>query len=305
MRVLVAVNDRAGGIDAGLYEFVRIIGAKASEVVLRFSAGRGLDELVQDASEFDRVVAAGGDGTVSGIAYATRESGVPVLAYPAGTANLLGSNLGMPTEPPALARILLEGQAVGFDLGELEQQAPDGSRARTGFAVMAGAGYDASIMRRAEPLKSAIGAAAYLVAAISDLTPRVSQFELVLDGRRVAADGIAVLLANFARIQFDLPVTPGTDPRDGKFEVAVIRTKNIVGLLPAVAAAMLDRIGDYPERSPSLDIYTASEVEVVADPPLRVQIDGDVLETPTPFTARVLPRAASLLVPRESEYARP
>lgn len=303
MRVLVAINDRAGGTDAGLQEFVRVVGSEVDEVVLRSLGGRRLAELVADASEFDCVVAAGGDGTVSAIAYALRHTGVPMLAYPAGTANLLASNIGMPIEPPALARVLFEGTPVSFDLGELEQRSDDGSTTYTGFAVMAGAGYDASIMKRAEPLKQAIGAAAYLVAAVSNLTPRVSQFELTIDGERISTDGIAVLVGNFGRIQFDLDVAPGTDPCDGLFDIAVVRTKNVVGLLPAVAAAMLDRIGEHPHRSPSLDLYSAREISVIADPALRVQTDGDVLDARTPFTARVLPGATTFLVPPGSEFA--
>jgi diacylglycerol kinase family enzyme len=119
----------------------------------------------------------------------------------------------------------------------------------------------------------------------------------------VSTDGIAVLVANFARIQFDLPVTPGTDPCDGVFEVAVVRSKNVVGLLPAVAAAVLDRSGEHPDRSPSIDVYTARSVEVSAYPPLRMQSDGEVLDALTPFAARVLPKAALMLVPSDSPYA--
>jgi diacylglycerol kinase family enzyme len=304
VRVLVVINDRAGGGDAGLYEFVRYVGREGHEVVLRFtSEDLRVARLTADASQFDRVVAAGGDGTVSEVCYATRMSGVPVLAYPAGTANLLASNLGLPIEPPALSAVLLSGAHVGFDLGELERPGKEGSTVCSGFVVIAGAGYDAAIMQSAEPLKPALGAAAYLIAAVTNLAPQAARFTLTLDGETVETDGIAVLLANFGRIQFDLPVTPGTDPRDGKFEVAVVRTRNVVGLLPAVAAAMLDRTGDHPDRSPSIDVYSASEVTVHADPPLRMQSDGDVLDAATPFSARVLPRAATLLVPPGSPFA--
>ena len=304
MRVLVAVNDRAGGVDAGLYEFIRYLGREGHEVVIRFtSPGRRAEDLVKDAEEFDRVVAAGGDGTVSAICYATHSSKVPVLVYPAGTANLLAANLGMPLDAPALSDVLLEGSVVGFDLGELERERADGSIVRTGFAVMAGAGYDAAIMEGAQSLKPALGSVAYLVSAVSNLMPTAASFTLTLDDITIQTDGIAVLLANFARIQFDLPVTPGTDPQDGRFEVAVVRTKNVVGLIPVVAAAMLDLVGDYPHRSPSLDLYSASTVHVIADPHLRMQADGDALETFTPFTARVLPKAAPLLVPQSSPYA--
>ncbi len=306
MRVLIAVNDRAGGGGSGLYEFIRYIGLAGAEVVLRYAdENRRAEDLVADATDFDRVVAAGGDGTVSSICYAIRNTGVPVLVYPAGTANLLAQNLAMPLDAPALSDVLLNGVPIGFDLGELDRRDGNNEHARSGFTLMAGAGYDATIMQAADPLKPTLGAAAYLVAAVSNLNPTAARFELVLDGEHVSTDGIAVLLINFGRIQFDLPVTPNSDPRDGLFEIAVVRSKNPMGLIPAVAAAMLDKVGDFPDRTQSMDLYSASEVEVSAYPQLRMQSDGDAIDGLTPFAARVLPSAATLLVPAGSPFIDP
>lgn len=305
MRVLAIVNDRAGGGETALYDFLRFLGLGGNEVVLRFvSNDRPLESLLTDAREFDRIVAVGGDGTVSSVCYATRGSKVPVLAYPAGTANLLALNLGMPTDPPALSDVLLNGVPVAVDLGELEHHGPNGSDERTGFAIIAGAGYDATIMQSAEPLKPALGPAAYLVAAVGNLAPTSARFELNIDGRKISTDGIAILIVNFGRLQFDLPVTPNTDPRDGIFEVAVVRTRNALGLIPAVAAAMLDRVREHPDRSPGIDLYSGSRIEVSAYPQLRMQSDGDAIDALTPFAAQVLPGAATLMVPADSPLAR-
>lgn len=305
VRVLVVINTRSGGLDMGLYEFIDALGASGAEVTLRFATGAEcLEDLVADAKAFDRVVAAGGDGTVSTICYETRDSGVPILAYPAGTANLISLNLGLPLDAPGLARLTLEGTSARFDLGQLEHTDEEGAPAATGFALMAGAGFDAAIMENAQPLKSAFGAAAYLLSAVTNLNPTVSEFELVLDGEHVHTDGIAVLLVNFGRIQFDLDVTPSWDPQDGRFEVVVLRTRSVAGLIPVVFAAVMDKMLEAPERTPSVDVYSAAEVQVSAYPPLRMQTDGDALDLLTPFAARVLPGAATLIVPEESAYRR-
>ncbi len=300
MRVLVVVNTRSGGGDSGLYFFVRALGANGAEVTLRFCDGaRSLESFVIDAASFDCVVAAGGDGTASALCYVLRNTDIPILVYPAGTANLLALNLNMPTEPRALADVALLGQQVRFDLGELEQRAtPDGPLTKTGFAIMAGAGYDASIMEAAQPFKASIGAFAYLMAAVQNLAPTASQFELELDGERITTDGIAVLLVNFGRIQFDLPVANGADPRDGLFQVAVVRTRYVAGLLPAIVAGFSGA-----QTMPGIDVYTASRVSVSADPRLRVQYDGEVIEGFTPFEASILPSATNLILPSDSPYA--
>ncbi len=304
MRVLTIVNTRAGGSDAGLYDFVRAVGQYGAEVVLRFTTPETtIEEMCLDCRDFDLVVAAGGDGTVSATSYALRDTGVPVMAYPAGTANLLALNLKMPQDAQGLARVAMEGTPVRFDLGEIERPGPDGTILRSGFAVMAGAGYDAQIMESAQPMKASMGAAAYLLAAVSNIAPTAAEFELVIDGEHISTDGIAVLVVNFAKIQFDLSVTHGSVPTDGRFEVAVVRTRNVAGLVPAVVAAMLDVAGEHPDRSPSLDVYSGRHIEVSAYPPLRMQYDGEVMDSLTPFAVSVLPKAATLMVPTNSVYA--
>lgn len=304
MRVLVIVNDRAGAGDAGLYQFVRLLGLANCEIVLRYIPEQGdVAELAADADAFDRIVVAGGDGTVSAVCYATRTAAVPLLPFPAGTANLLAYNLGLPLDPPALAEILLEGVAVAFDLGELTMTAENGAPTVSGFIMMAGAGYDATIMEGAVALKPTLGPAAYLVSAMSNLMPEPSTFNLVIDGREIRSQGIAVLLVNFSRLQFDLPITPDSDPRDGLFEVTVLRTKTAMGLLPALTAAMLDRSGEYLDRTNGLELYRGAHIEVAAEPAMRAQSDGDAHTAMTPFSARVLPSAARLLVAPGSYYA--
>lgn len=292
MRVLVIDNPRSGQGDAGLYAFARELVAQGAEVVIRPMHPGGPDGLLDDANAFDRVVAAGGDGTASSIAFALRDTGLPLLAYPAGTANLLPLNLGLPTDPASLARITLAGTTQRTDLGEF---APDGAPP-VGFAVMAGAGFDADVMAGAAELKATYGIGAYVVSVVRNLAPTVADFRIWLDGELLATDGIAVICVNFAKLQFDLPVTHGSDATDGLFEVAVIRTRSVAGLIPTAWQALLDRLGEMRERS-GLEIRQAREIRVESHPPLPLQFDGEVANASTPFTARVLPGAASFIVP--------
>lgn len=305
MNILVVTNLRSGFGDSGLYDYVRELGTHRGEVTMRFwNEGADLSHLLRDARDYARVVAAGGDGTVSAVAYALRDSGIPLLPYPAGTANLVARNLGIPVDPTQLALATIAGRTVTIDLGELTLPASGGRAARTyGFSIAAGAGFDARIMETAQPLKATLGEGAYIIGAIQNLAPTVSKFTLTLDGRTVETEGIAVLLMNLARIQFDLAVTHGADAQDGLFEVVVVKSTSAAGLLPTVWAALLDRLRAHPER-PGLEVHTASVVHVAASPRLPLEYDGEVLDATTPFSARVLPRAASLIVSEESPLPR-
>lgn len=313
MRVLAVNNLRSGQGESHRYEFLAELARRGVELTVRpVNDGHTLAEAMSDARRFDRVVTIGGDGTASAAAYALRGTRVPLLIYPAGTANALALNLGVQPDPLRCADMLLNGDVAELDLGEIaflkEHRTPSGSerRARSrprpsvsmGFTTIAGAGLDATVVERGAELKPQFGAGAYLLAALQNMEPKTARIVLDMDGKRVETEGSGILLVNFGRIQFDLTVTHDSDAQDGMVEVVVIKAKHLAELIPAVIASYLDRIVTYPSRSQVIDTYRARRLTVRSDPPLPIQCDGEVLPGTTPLRCRVLHRAATLIVPR-------
>lgn len=295
MKLLVINNINSGYGEGAVYDFIRSFVHDGDEVCLRSTDGStDVTTMLDDASDFDAVIASGGDGTVAAVSYVLANSGIPILPFPAGTANLLALNLQSPNEPHALAKMVRADLKLDFDLGEVEV---DGKS--FGFVIMAGAGYDAAIMRDAKPHKRVWGPMAYFSAAIANATPQVSEFHMVLDGKPVESEGLGILLVNFAKIQFDLAVTHENLPRDGELGVVVLKGKSAFDLIPALISTVLDRDGMHPDRTDSLEIYTAREMSVIADPPMEVQFDGETTGLTTPFKARVLPGAVRYYVSEE------
>ncbi|MFC7283368.1 diacylglycerol/lipid kinase family protein [Gordonibacter pamelaeae] len=293
---LLVINNLASGFGEGsVYDFIRSFARDGDEVCVRSTDGTtDVRDLLGDAEAFDAVVASGGDGTVATVSYRLANTGVPILPFPAGTANLLAANLASPMEPHALAKLVREERTLDFDLGEIEV---DGHR--FGFGIMAGAGYDAAIMHGAAPAKRLLGPMAYFSAALANPLPQTSRFKLDLDGEHVESEGLGILLVNFSKIQFDITVTHDNEPRDGVFDVVVLKAQNAFELIPALLAGLLDRGGDFPNRTGSLEIHRAREVRVEADPPMEVQYDGEATNLTTPFTAHIMRRAARFFVSEE------
>ena len=295
VKLLIINNLAAGFGDGAVYDFIRAFIKDGDEVTMRASDGTtDIRSQLLDVEDYDLVVAAGGDGTVAAVCYELRGTGIPVLPYPCGTANLLSLNIASPNEPHALAKLAREGHRLSFDLGQIEINGNT-----YGFGIMAGAGYDAVIMKGAKPHKQLLGPLAYFKAAVSNITPQHSHFTLTLDGQTVESDGVGILLVNFSKLQFDLSVTHKNQPRDGILDVVVLKAENAVELLPAVGAILLDRDGGYPKRPEALELFRAKEVTVQADPPLQLQFDGEVTGESTPFTARILPGAIDIAVSDE------
>ncbi|MFR5000082.1 MAG: diacylglycerol/lipid kinase family protein [Slackia sp.] len=289
---MLIINNLASGYREGsVYDFMRSFVEDGDEVCLRSSDGTtSIEHLLDDAEQFDAVVASGGDGTIATVAYRLRDTGVAVLPYPAGTANLLSLNLLEPNEPHALAKLARAGKTLDFDMGEIEH---DGKT--FGFMIMAGAGYDATIMESAAPNKRLLGPVAYFLAAGSNISPQHSRIRLDIDGKKVETQGLGVLLVNFSEIQFGISVTHCNQPRDGKLGVVVLKAKTPSSFFRRFSTTSTATAR--PRRA--LEIYEDA-IEVSANPAFEIQYDGEPTGNTTPFVARVLPRSARLIVSDEA-----
>lgn len=109
----------------------------------------------------DRVVAAGGDGTLNEVLNGLAPSSLPLAFLPLGTTNVFTYEAGLPRNLEAACRVALEGVPRPVCLG-----VADGER----FLLMASAGFDAATVHRVNlKLKRRTGKLAYAVSAVTTL----------------------------------------------------------------------------------------------------------------------------------------
>jgi diacylglycerol kinase (ATP) len=189
------------------------------------------------------VVAAGGDGTVRGVALAlAKRPGprVPLAIIPLGTANNLARTLSLTDTTETLIRGLTAPQRRPFDLGCV--RAPWGS---SWFLEAFGFGLFAYGMTHYAPAqgKSLFRA---LRATVRALTRYEAQsWQLELDGRDISGRYLMAELMNTAAMGLRLPLAPGADPSDGLFEVVLVAEDDTVGLtdyLTHLAAGTLPQL---------------------------------------------------------------
>lgn len=295
MRLLIINNLASGFGESQVYDMARAFSDDGDEVCIRtINHVTPISDLLHDATSFDAVVASGGDGTVTSVCHKLANTGIPILPFPAGTANLIANNLNSPVETQALAKMVRDCRQLDFDLGEITVDDKT-----FGFGMIAGAGYDAQIMAGAAGNKQTLGELAYFQAAFANALPQTAHFDLMLDGEHVESDGLCLLLVNFAKLQFDFCVTKENRPRDGKFDVIILKARTAFGLIPAILSGLLNPQGGY-EGLDTVEMYRAREVSVKTDPPLPLEFDGEVPGLTTPFTARILPSAVRFIVTEEA-----
>ena len=292
MRVAVVFNPATGGGDTSgrKRDTQQALEAAGPDVLWLETTpedpGQGLTAKAV-AEGVDLVMAQGGDGTVMACVTGLAGTEVPLAVLPGGTGNLLATNFDVPADLEGAVEVALHGDRVRLDVAAMDDDR---------FVVMGGIGFDAAMLRDANPkLKEHLGAVAYVLSGFRHLRRRVTRFRLRLDDRPpVERTGQGVLIGNLGRLQGGLPVMPDARPDDGLLDVAVLQTRTVLDWLALAVRVLLRR----RSKDPQLELFTARRVEISCDRPQPVERDGDPLDTPRDhLVIEVVPAALTLCVP--------
>jgi diacylglycerol kinase (ATP) len=244
-----------------------------------------LDDLGEPLpEEIERVVVAGGDGSIGVAARAANRAGVPLAVLPTGTANDFANALGLPTE---LATACL----LAVDPGARPHHREVGLVGDHPFVNAAAAGLSAVASRLAKPHKARLGAFAYALGAVrAGLTAPHTPCTVRCDGVPVFdGDAWQVVVAVSGAFGGGSNIG-GTRTDDNRLDVAVV---------PAGSRRKLVRIGYHMRRGmltqqEDVPHHRGKVVEVDLPPGTEFNVDGELLRLdPARFT--LLPGGVDVL----------
>ena len=230
----------------------------------------------------------GGDGTVQRSIDAMGGSETPLAILPAGTANLLATNLGIPQDIEQAVLIGLRGERRKLDVGRF-----NGER----FAVMAGAGFDAAMIRQADgTLKDRFGRTAYVWTGSQNLRAKPFKAKIEVDGAPwYAGAASCILFGNVGRLFGGVEVFHDARPDDGRLELGVVNADGVTDWMRAIARTAVGQ----SERSPLVQATTAKRIKVKLNRKVIYEIDGGDREKVRSFTVKVQPAAITFCLPKE------
>ncbi len=245
--------------------------------------------LVEDHG-VDRVLVWGGDGTIRRAINTIVGDGLDasIGILPAGTANLLAHNLDIPIDLREAVDIALHGEPRAIDVGKMNG---------TYFAVMAGAGFDALMIRDADEnaLKERFGKVGYVVAAVRnrDVSPALAKIEV--DGQPwYHGDAGCVIVANVGTILGGLKAFPDASPTDGRLDIGVVSARSTSDWMRVLASATVQRA----HRSPLTKMTTAKKITIEFDRSLPWEVDGGDRPREKKYKIRCVPQAVRICQPR-------
>jgi diacylglycerol kinase (ATP) len=240
----------------------------------------------------DLVLVWGGDGMVQRCIDALDGAQAALAVVPAGTANLFATNLGIPQDIEQAVRIGLHGPRRRLDVGRM-----NGER----FAVMAGAGFDAQMIREADAgLKDRIGRVAYVWTGVNQLGRKPFEAKIKVDGSTwFEGKASSVILGNVGQLFGGVEAFEDAQPDDGLLELGVVTADSTLDWARTIARTAVGS----SDASPFVQVTKARAAEVKFDRKVLYELDGGERKKVKKLEIEVEPSAIDVCVPAGEEAA--
>ena len=163
------------------------------------------------------------------------------------------------------------------------------------FAVMAGTGFDALMIRDTDTkAKHRLGKLSYVRAGVKNLGASGAKAKVDVDGERwFEGRATCVLVGNVGRILGGISLFPDARLDDGLLDVGVLTARTRRDWLRVGLRAVLHRV----DSSPLVEMTQASAIEIRLDEAMPWQLDGSAQEPAKSFDVVLRPARLPMLVP--------
>lgn len=219
----------------------------------------------------ERVIAAGGDGTVREVAKALKESKTALGIIPAGTGNDFSKTFGIPADIAEATLIAATGKIINVDIS---------NSGNSTFINIASVGFDAQVAETTERFKSKYsGMKAYLAGMISSLkNMKYVTLDVSIDNGPFERMNLLILaMANGQYYGGGFHCMPISDPTDGYLDIMFVDTISRFRLLTLLPKYIKGK--HFKEKCIKLNKCKSITLRAV-EGDLLLNLDGEILRTP-------------------------
>lgn len=306
-RALVIVNPQSAGgrtakrwptVEALLRERLGPLDVEATR------AARDAERIAREAARagVERILIAGGDGTLSEVATGLLRNGLAEYAelglLPLGTGGDFARGLGIPTDLEAAIACIAEGAPRKVDAGRVTYQGADGPRTSY-FVNVASIGISGLVNERVRDSSRALGGTvAFALGAVRAIFEYESRHVVIRVDGEVVHDAPLVLAAGANAPFFGggMHVAPGAEVDDGLLDLVAVGVLSKPRLVALLARGYKGEHVDHPVVTQHRGRVIEAEA---AEGDVPVELDGEPLGT-LPARFEVLPKALTFLAPTKT-----
>lgn len=285
--MLLVVNPVSGGIDKS--GFINATSSFALKEKLNFILYEttGHNDISKIKSLFkkykpERIIIAGGDGTIKMVAEAVEKQHVILGILPAGSANGLALDLG-------LVKTLDENLEIAFHNHyiELDTIIINGQKC----FHLSDLGLNAEIVKNYE--KSNIrGKWGYFLQAINSLIDLGEPFTATIttNNRLIESEARMIVIANSKKYGTGIVINPDGVMNDRKFELVILKNLDLIIFSEII-------MGNMPLNVEDIEIISTDKAVIKTNFPVSFQIDGEYYGKVTELKIKISPHKIKVAIP--------
>jgi diacylglycerol kinase (ATP) len=230
-----------------------------------------------------RVIAVGGDGTITLVAKNIMNSNISMGILPGGSANGMAKELDIPLEPEKALNLLMEGEILKTDLIKVNEEI---------CLHMSDIGLNAELVKYFEEgnRRGKWGYARVLLKVL--WKKRMMYVTIETKDAIIKRKALVVIFANASKYGFGAVINPEGSLHDGLFEVVIVRRL-------AVSELLKMWLRPQPFNPKKIEIIKARSVEITTLHKAHFQVDGEYLGKINALKAVVLPGSLQLILPKK------
>lgn len=291
--MIVIMNKGAGGSadpEARIVELFKAHGAEPR--IIHPTGGNGLTAIAREAARSSEniIVAAGGDGTISGVAAELAGTDKILGVLPVGTLNHFAKDVRIPLDLEAAVRTITDGEVATVDVGEVNGRV---------FLNNSNLGIYPRIVARREAQQQHLSRGkwpAFFWATVQALRRfPFLDLRITFGGQQITRRTAFLFVGNneYEIAGFNLGSRACVNA--GKLGLYLTQRTGRLGLFRLAFHALFGRV----DQAKDFDVFCVAEARVeTRKRRLLVALDGEVEWMQTPLEYRIRPAALRVLVPR-------
>lgn len=285
--VIMIVNPISGDVNKDVFVSAAQQFAKKENLNFILYETTGNDDCAQIQALYkkhtpERILIAGGDGTIKMVAEALENHNVVLGILPAGSANGLSVDLNLPTN-------LEENLNVAFhnNYMEMDMVCINGKKS----LHLSDLGLNAQLVKNYENSETR-GMLGYALQAITTLNEQDPPFQttIVTHNQTISCEARMIVIANSQKYGTGVTINPNGKMNDGKFEIVIIKNLDVVVFGKIVT-------GNMPLDTEDVEIVSTEKAKITTSVPVHFQIDGEYVGEESELNIFILHKQMKVAIP--------
>jgi len=228
----------------------------------------------------DRVIAVGGDGTLKLVAECLKGTKTPIGIIPAGSANGMAKELGIPININEALELTISGKPKEIHAVMVNDEL---------CIHLSDIGFNAYIIKKFDDLPQR-GMWGYAKATWKALwSHHLMQVEFEIAGETIRSQAAMVVIANATMYGTGVKINPDGKLDDDVFEVILVKKYSVMEIIKI-------RLTNLPFNPEKIEIFATKNLQINTKHKVHFQVDGEYMGKVNQVNAKLIPAAISIIV---------